>query len=401
MKKYFFLLLLMMVFSIVNGQQAKNAAAPKPTASNTTSVVVADWKYKVLLDTTVFKEVKLTRKGKSKTAMTLKLANMKSSELSVKYEGLMPLKTMAETVRKQFDGLRTTVPDAQGMILEQATGNKAMLTFNGEKIAPMDYLVTYYGTREQQALAAEKNKNIPVAQRVNEYSADEKNTIIRFYFLPVAPGMEKGSLIFMYSVNAKEEKDNNGLKKLQLLVDGISAMKFNEYTACSVFNSSKYKVDFALPDSTKDEGSFYSFASTHGNGNLKFTAIKDASLGYAAQAESYHSVMHVEKKRGLVEKHTLFNGINIFSLLLTMKNPVEELDIDIYEWVNVLVADNKIIHEPLMVVVNTIGHTYAESKKLNAYILNSISLPGTLRKTMLSKIKYTTKDDLTAEESKP
>ena len=36
---------------------------------------------------------------------------------------------------------------------------------------------------------------------------------------------------------------------------------------------------------------------------------------------------------------------------------------------------------------------YAESKKMNAFILNSISLPGTLTKAAINNIKDLTKDE--------
>jgi hypothetical protein len=395
MKSLSMITLFMVFFSSASAQASKKPEVVKPTLKSYPVIKAVYWKRNFLLNPAVFSESHFSNENTTSMEMTIKLTHAKSTNISLVDLPAESIKELKEAYRSGLEGSQRKKPNAEGLTMETVTSGKVMLKYQDQIIEPLEYKYFYHGTNEQQALAAEKNKDIPLEKQLNEYSTDEKNHIFRIYLLPASPGNDKGVLMIKYYATIKDDKQNGGAKILQLLVDGISPMKFNEYNSFSTTMDKVHKIDFALPDSAKESFGQFSFKTSSGNGLVHIHNIQEATADYSEQVAAYIPVSGRIKESGKIERHTLFNGLNTFSRLLTMKGPGEDQSqsLEVYEWVNVLVPDNKTIHKPLLFILNTFRMNYAESKKMNAFILNSISLPGTLTKAAINNIKDLTKDE--------
>ena len=393
MKPFVLICFIVVFISLGIAQPAKKTGVSKPVESTSPVVKAAFLKRNFLLDPAVFSENSITDRSNGIKELKIKLRHLKTASISFTDASASSKRETTADLQNNF-GTYSVQPDAAGFTYELIYINTTILMYNGQSIEPLEYKCVYHGTKEQQALAASINKMLPKQKRVNEYSTDENNRIMRIYLLNNTPDKDKGYMMLFYDANSGEDKTNDGSKILQELVDGISPMKINDYISFSKINASKFNFDFALPDSAKENNGMYSFSKP--SGTLFLTKIADASGGYAALTEAYSPNYGTIQEKGPVEKHSLYNGINIFTCLFTILSPGQYKTL-YYVRVNVLVADKKIIKAPLQIVLQSFSSDLAEFNKLNTFILNSISLPGNLTKASIKLVKeeYKNSDAIT------
>jgi hypothetical protein len=393
MKYIIFVFLQFFLLSAVSSQVKKPAPVKTKAVAKMNPVVSAPFvKRKFTLDTAVFMAASIDTGSTGYNALNIKMRKVKSAKISISDASYSTEEEMTEMLEKTYGTYRFR-PDGTGFTYNKTYTGKSTLSYNKGSISPIEYKLVYHGTKNEQErdkamalMPKARELDAKPAKPVNQYDTDENNRIVRIYMLPYAPGLDKGFILLNYEANYGDDNSNNGAAALQTLINGISPMKINEQIIFSKVKDTKSMIDIALPALSTGDNGRYSFPKTM-HGSLAISAISNATAGYATSLENY-SVNYgsIVDKTDIVEEK-LQTGIRIYSRTFTIENKSEDYTSVRYQVVNVLVPDKKIIKQPLLITLTSYSPIETERNSLNAFILNSISLPGTLTKAGIEKVK--------------
>ncbi|TMI65813.1 MAG: hypothetical protein E6H07_07865 [Bacteroidetes bacterium] len=380
-----------LLFSIVFFVFIASAQTTKTPVKATPSVKVDFLKARFQLDPAIFSSSSIDSSNRDRKELNIKLTNIKSAIFTVAEGSATTVDEWTEMLKKVYKA-NAIIPTSSGFTFEKVYGGAASLNYMDESVTTLEYKAVFHGTKNQQELEKAmalmpkaRDLNEPKNSKpINKFDTDENNRIIRTYLLESSPGTGTVFMRVYYEANYADDKKNEGLKVLQAFMNGISQLKINEYTSFSKVNNAKFMIDMALPSAEGGNG-HYSFKQP--DGNITISNIPNASEGYAAQLESYSAgtANRTVINKGDIEKHLLYNGIQVFTRLFTLQD--NDYKFISYEYVSVIVPNNKAVKKPLLISIQTYIADLSETTALNAFILNSISMPGTLTKTAIDKLK--------------
>ncbi|MEO6134456.1 MAG: hypothetical protein ABIP35_04850 [Ginsengibacter sp.] len=377
--RYSFLLLLLTVCFCSNAQPSKKAPVAK-TVLNKTAIPVKKFpflKRSLKIDPAIVSGTSIDTVSGHPT-LTLKLAAVKSAIIHITDFSTSSISEVSGLYEKNFDSY-STHPGTDGLTCQK--GFHPAIKYDGGLAEVDEYKFIYNGTSEEQkqAKAAEKAGTKPV----NKYDTDENNSVYRIYFLNYVSGEDKGFIMIDYQANFGEDKKYYATKIMQSIIDGIAKLKVSDYYTFSKTTDATFLVDMALPAKDGGDGRYN---MDNPNGTITLKNFEDASAGYAAIIDQYNPTLGTVTDKTEIEKHTLQNGLTIFSHKLSISWK-EGMSIQGREFVTVLVPDKKIIKKPVLFVVRLYNDKSGDGDAINAFILNSISAKGTLTPALIAKVK--------------
>lgn len=395
---------IILCFYMADAQTIKKSVAIKtttlakasPSAKTIPLVKAAFLKHSFLLDTAVFSSVSIDSSNVNRKKLNIKLRAVKSADIDISDVGNFSVTEATKQLKNGYDKFSFR-PDDEGYTYESPIVGKTYLNYNGKSIIPVEYKMVYHGTKSDQQLTKAMSKMPPLKSMngekdsekkpVDKFDNDDNNRVVKFYLLNYSPLEDKGFMILSYEANYAEDKKNGGAQALQTLFNGISRLKINEQIVFNKVRDSKFLIDLALPVGSTGDNGYYHFPYNIMVGNLSISSIPDASAGYAAILEKHDIPSGSTIEKSAVEQQKLFNGINIYTRTFTIARGDGDDKTVRYELVSVLVPEKKIIKKTLLFILSSYSSDPAERNSLNAFILNSISLTGTLTKAALDKVK--------------
>jgi len=388
-------IILLITASNLCAQAVKKTAVSKQTVPAKTSQVLMKLDFlrrNLLLDTTLFSAT--VEKTDTKQELVVKSKQIPGASITLS-DATASTVTELRTVMDDFFDKNSIVPTKSGFTYVPV-GISTTLQHEGRTMEPVEYKAVFKGTEAQRRNAAALNSmpkartmvgdKIVESKPVNEFDNDANNRIVRMYFLNYAPDIDKGFMLLYYEANFGEDRRNEGGKLLQTLVSGLSRMKITEKTKFAIVKEPKLNMELAIPAFTGSDG-YYDFEKPE-RGRIKISAIADATGGYAAIIDNARAYVGTATVKTPVEKHTLYNGIKIFSSIHTMERKDDDGYTSVwYDYLTVLVPDNKLIKKPILIRLTLYSTDPVERDELNAFILNSISAPGKLTPASFDKLQ--------------
>jgi hypothetical protein len=370
-------IILLIAGSNLCAQAVKKTPATKQTVPAKTNLVlqkVLFIKRNLTLDTTMFSTT-VDSIG-SRLHLVIKSKLIPSAYITLSDASSTPVSEMTKTMEEFYTKNRFT--PTKGGFTYQSVGVRTNLQYENRSIEPVEYKAVFNGTEEQRRVSRAQGSKL-----ANEFDNDANNWIERMYFLNYGPDIDKGFIHLNYSANFGGDRKNDGPKILQTIVSGLSRMKITEVIKFSVMKEPKLKIDFVLPPADGSDGSYY---FSKGGGGFKISEVPDATAGYAAIIDNTGARIGTITAKTPIERNTLYNGIKIFSSVRSMERKSDDYTSVWYDYVTVLVPDNKIIKKPILIRFSCYSTDPVERDELNAFILNSISAPGKLTDASLDKV---------------
>ncbi len=337
---------------------------------------------------------KIDTNSRGSKELNIKMLAVKSASISISNASASSINEFSTSMNRSFSSYFVR-PDNAGFTYHRNFSSTAQLIFNKENVDLLEYKMVYHGTKSQQELAKAMslmpkvrnlNEKPGGALPANEYDTDANNRIMRIYMLRCTPGEDKGFLMLYYEANIADDRNNDAIAKLQTMVDGISTMNLQEQFNFVAIKDKAFAIDLAMPAGTTHEyDSRYSLKGL--SGSLAIKKVADATQGYAKLLEDIFVSYGTVTNTGDIVQHKLYNGLRVFSRTLTIEKNDDAYKSTWYQVVNVVVPDRKILQKPIQVSLTLFSKNSQETNAINAYILNSIALPGTLTKAALIKTK--------------
>ncbi|MEO7047757.1 MAG: hypothetical protein ABI091_20835, partial [Ferruginibacter sp.] len=170
-------------FSLASAQQVKKPVAKKIPAKKNIPFKVPFLKRSFLLDTAMFSQSSITKKDNGGMELQIKLLHIKTASISITDASASSAEKTTRDLRKSYNAYEVE-PSSSGHTFNRLYSGLTILNYGGKSIEPLEYQLTYHGTKEQQVLSKSTNETLPIEKRVNKYSSDEKNYILRIYLLP-------------------------------------------------------------------------------------------------------------------------------------------------------------------------------------------------------------------------
>lgn len=304
--RYSFLLLLLVFCFSSNAQSIKKTPVAKAVVNKTAIPVqkFAFLKRSLKIDPAIISSSSIDS-ASGHSVVTLKLTAVKSATVHFQDYSTASISEISGLYQKNFDSY-STYPGADGLTCQK--GFQPAIKYDGGLAEVDEYKFIYHGTAEEQkqAKAAEKAGTKPV----NKYDTDENNTIYRIYFLNYVSGKDKGFIMVDYQAKYSEDSKYHGPKIMQSIIDGMAKLKVSDYYTFSKTTDATFLVDLALP--TKDGGDGR-YNMDNPSGTITLKNVEDASAGYAAIIDQYSPTLGTVTDKTKIEKHTLQNGLTIFS----------------------------------------------------------------------------------------
>ena len=326
--------------------------------------------------------------------LNIKILVIKSAAISMSNAAASSISEFTNSMIGSYDSYFIR-PDNAGFTYHRNFSSTAPIIYNKENVDLLEYKMIYNGTKSQQELAKAMslmpkvrnlNEKPGSTSQANEYDTDANNRIMRIYMLRFTPGEDKGFMMLYYEANIAEDRNNDAIAKLQKIVDGITTMNMQEQFNFVAMKDTAFAIDLAMPaGTTLGYDNRYSLKGLIGS--LAIKKIADATQGYAKLLENTYVSYGTVINTGDILQYKLYNGLRVFSRTLTIEKNDDAYKSTWYQVVNVVVPDRKILQKPIQVSLTLFSKNSQITSSINAYVLNSISLPGTLTKTTLMKIK--------------
>jgi hypothetical protein len=391
----FFIMVLAIAQSPAKKPMTKSAATNTAVAKKPAPVIKAPFLERTfLLDPALFSGKEDTSSSGTKE-LNIKILPIKSAKVSFSNAAASSIDEFSSSMTRSYRQYSVR-PDGAGYTYDKNFSSTANLVYNNAPLNLLEYKLVYHGTRNQQELAKAMSKmprlrNVDEkpgsSNPVNEYDTDENNRIVRIYMLPYTPGEDKGFMMLYYEANYAEDRNNDGAKKLQALVDGIGKINMQEQFDFVPMKNKTFSIDLGMPAGTKESDGRYSLKGL--TGTLFIKPVTNATDGYANALEKYSVNYGTVTNTGDIQQHKLQNGLRVFSRTLTVEKQIDDYTSKWYEIVTIVVPDKKILQKPIQVSLQLFSKNNQETTSINTYILNSISLAGSLNKAVLMKTKDT------------